>query len=95
MFDINADTSPLISHSSTRYSGMDKRIPVFYYGQIRALVDAGADVLAQDSKGFTALDYFEFSVELSLMLEREEETDIYQSMEYIESCEAIRELLKK
>jgi len=95
MYDIDKNNSPLIQTPiDSVYYNMTKRTSRLHYNQIKALVEAGADVLAQDNKGFTALDYFEFAMKLNSMHDRNEGVAFYQSQEYIESCKAIKELLQ-
>ena len=70
-----------------------KLVSIFYYEQIKALVNAGADISIVDKSGFTALDYFEQAVELNALNDDPSAVMYYSSKQYKECCEAIRELL--
>jgi ankyrin repeat protein len=98
MFDVDEDKSPIIpagvGSGNLDYYNMTKLTPVFYYGQIKALVDAGADVYARNNKGFTALDYLEFAMDLNARKEDEKDVAFYKSKAYLDSCEEIRQLLR-
>jgi len=97
-YDITEENSPIISFSSLErndFYNITKLNPTFYYNQIKALVDAGANIQAQDTNGFTALDYLELSIELNELRDSGgKDVAFYQSQEYIELCEAIKELLQ-
>jgi len=101
-YDIDEYNSPLIP-DYFEYYNMTKLTPSFYYNQIKALIDAGADLTIKDKKGYTALDYFNFAIKLN-----DTETDFfdddpyyyenkayYKSFQYKRLCTDILELLEQ
>ena len=71
-----------------------KTVPVFYYDQIRCLVENGADVGAQDKNGYRAIDYFKFAMDENSKNDIARAIELYQSQEYIDMSKAIEELLQ-
>ena len=85
--DMDIEGLPVIP---TRYK---RQIPVLFYDQIKCLVENGADVGAQDKNGYRALDYFRFTMEENSRSDYQAAVELYQTGEYLRSCEAIEELL--
>ena len=86
--DIN---TPVITYS---FEYETKTVPVFYYEQIKCLIDNGSDVNAQDKNGNRALDYFRFAMEENSKNQGGRAIELYNSQEYLESCRMIEELLQ-